>query len=99
MEQGRTGWVQGKGAGVRKGDMSMAAKTLSIMAAAGLLIGAMAATVAQTRDTPGHEMQQKGSKKGEPGASGYAPGHEMQKKGSKMGEPGASGYAPGHEKK
>jgi hypothetical protein len=45
--------------------------------------------------TPGHEMQQKGSKKGEPGASGYAPGHEMQAKGSKKGSPGASGYAPG----
>jgi len=45
--------------------------------------------------TPGHEMQQKGSKKGQPGASGYAPGHEMQAKGSKKGSPAASGYAPG----
>lgn len=45
--------------------------------------------------TPGHEMQEKGSKAGSPGASGYAPGQEMQAKGSKKGEPGASGYAPG----
>jgi hypothetical protein len=45
--------------------------------------------------TPGHEMQEKGSKTGSPGASGYAPGQEMQAKGSKRGEPGASGYAPG----
>lgn len=48
--------------------------------------------------TPGHEMQQKGSKKGQPGASGYSPGHEMQEKGSRLNSPGASGYAPGHEK-
>jgi hypothetical protein len=26
--------------------------------------------------TPGHEMQEKGSKPGAPGASGYAPGHQ-----------------------
>jgi hypothetical protein len=45
--------------------------------------------------TPGHEMQERGSKTGSPGASGYAPGQEMQAKGSKKGEPGASGYAPG----
>ena len=29
-------------------------------------------------NTPGHEMQDKGSMKGSPGASGYAPGHEMK---------------------
>ena len=45
--------------------------------------------------TPGHEMQDRGSKTGSPGASGYAPGQEMQAKGSKKGEPGASDYAPG----
>jgi hypothetical protein len=45
--------------------------------------------------TPGHEMQERGSKKGSPGASGYTPGHEMQARGSKKGSPGASGYAPG----
>ncbi|BBC01967.1 hypothetical protein M2192_003825 [Bradyrhizobium elkanii USDA 61] len=44
--------------------------------------------------SPGHEMQDRGSKKGSPGASG-APGQEMQAKGSKSGSPGASGYAPG----
>jgi hypothetical protein len=26
--------------------------------------------------TPGHQMQEKGSRAGEPGASGYAPGHQ-----------------------
>ena len=41
-------------------------------------------------------MQEKGSVKGEPGASGYAPGHQMQEKGSVKGTTGASGYAPGH---
>ena len=45
--------------------------------------------------TPGHEMQQKGPKKGSHGASGYSPGHQMHAKGSKSGSPGASGYAPG----
>jgi hypothetical protein len=45
--------------------------------------------------TPGHEMQDNGSKAGAPGASGYAPGQEMQAKGSKKGDPGVSGYAPG----
>ena len=44
---------------------------------------------------PGDQMQDKGSVKGSPGASGYAPGHEMQKKGSVKGTEGASGYAPG----
>ena len=38
--------------------------------------------------TPGHEMQQKSSKKGQTG-------HEKQAKGSKKGSPSASGYAPG----
>jgi len=49
------------------------------------------------QNTPGHMMQDKGSKPGEPGASGYSPGHKMQDKGSKPGAPGASGYAPGHQ--
>jgi hypothetical protein len=61
------------------------------------LIASAPAVFAQgvSSKTPGHEMQEKGSKKGDPGASGYAPGQEMQAKGSKKGEPGASGYAPG----
>lgn len=51
-----------------------------------------------SQNTPGHKMQDKGSKPGSPGASGYAPGHQMQDKGSKEGHPGASGYAPGHNR-
>ena len=42
------------------------------------------------------QMQEKGSVKGSPGASGYAPGQQMQEKGSVKGTTGASGYAPGH---
>lgn len=46
---------------------------------------------------PGQEMQQTGSKKGEPGASSYAPGHKKMRhaKTSKKAHPGASSYAPG----
>jgi hypothetical protein len=33
--------------------------------------------------SPGHEMQEHGSVKGQPGASGYAPGHEMKEHGSR----------------
>jgi hypothetical protein len=68
--------------------------------AAGLLLGSSTIVLAQSSTpnrTPGHEMQQKGSYRGQPGASGYSPGHEMQRRGSKRGEPGASGYAPGRE--
>jgi hypothetical protein len=32
--------------------------------------------------TPGHQMQEKGSVKGSPGASGYAPGHTKENTGS-----------------
>ncbi len=61
------------------------------------LIASVPAVFAQgvSSKTPGHEMQEKGSKGSSPGASGYAPGQEMQAKGSKKGSPGASGYAPG----
>jgi hypothetical protein len=61
------------------------------------LIASAPAVFAQgsSSKTPGHEMQDRGSKKGSPGASGYSPGHEMQAKGSQKGSPGASGYAPG----
>jgi hypothetical protein len=61
----------------------MTAKTLTLMAAAALLAAASTSGPAQARDektTHGHEMQEKGSVKGHPGASGYSPGHEMQKK-------------------
>jgi len=82
----------------------MNAKLLSIAAAAGLLIGTTALAQAQSRGgmgggasgaSPGHEMQEKGSKGG-PGASGFSPGHEMQREGSRNGA-GASGFAPGHD--
>jgi hypothetical protein len=61
------------------------------------LIASAPAVFAQgvSSKTPGHEMQQRGSMTGSPGASGYAPGQGMQTTGSKNGSPGASGYAPG----
>ena len=95
--------VAGEGSEARnkqKGTYSMQAKFLAIAAATGLLIATTSVGFAQSStpsNTPGHEMQRKGSVKGQPGASGYSPGHEMQQKGSKPGEPGASGYAPGHQ--
>lgn len=44
-------------------------------------------------NTPGHEMQERGSKAGSPGASGYAPGHEMKgdTTGTTKGMTGTSG--------
>jgi hypothetical protein len=74
----------------------MTKKFLTLMAAAGFLAGVSAAAFAQSPTPPGHEMQEKGSVKGSPGASGYAPGQQMQEKGSVKGTTGASGYAPGH---
>ena len=71
-------------------------KKLIALAAAGLLAGA--STVAFAQNSPGLQMQEKGSVKGSPGASGYAPGQQMQEKGSVKGTTGASGYAPGHTK-
>jgi hypothetical protein len=70
---------------------------LAAVATSALVFGATSLGFAQSQ-TPGHQMQKKGSMKGEPGASGYAPGHKMQARGSKRGSPGASGYAPGHNK-
>ena len=81
----------------------MMRKTLPIAAAAGLLIATTALGYAQSSSgrmpdrTPGQKMQDRGSVRGQPGASGYTPGHRMQEKGSRAGEPGASGYAPGHQ--
>ena len=72
---------------------------LKIVTAAALVSISCEAALAQSstrENTPGDKMQDKGSVKGHPGASGYAPGHLMQEKSSKTGEPGASGYAPGH---
>jgi hypothetical protein len=78
---------------------------LAIAAATGLLMVTTGGCFAQgsAKDyAPGQRMQEKrmqekGSKPGQPGASGYAPGQRMQDKGSKKGQPGASGYAPGHQ--
>ncbi|MEE7502017.1 hypothetical protein ACLBXO_05985 [Methylobacterium sp. C33D] len=39
---------------------------------------ALAAEQGASSKTPGHEMQDRGSRAGSPGASGYAPGHEMK---------------------
>jgi hypothetical protein len=82
-----------------QGVMKMPAKFICAITATILLLSGSVAAVAEdgttVKKTPGHEMQQKGSYKNEPGASGYSPGHEMQRRGSAKGEPGASGYAPG----
>ena len=80
----------------------MRTTVLSLAAAAGLMFGTTAACLAQNGaqdSAPGQRMQDKdkGSIRGQPGASGYAPGQQMQRKGSKPGEPGASGYEPGHQ--
>jgi hypothetical protein len=74
---------------------------ISIVTAAGLVIGGSAAVLAQgsSQNAPGQQMQNNGSVPGQPGASGYAPGQQMQDKGSKAGQPGASGYAPGQQSK
>jgi hypothetical protein len=72
---------------------------VSILAAASLLAGTVIASAESNAvdKTPGHQMQERGSVKGSPGASGYAPGQRMQERGSKSGSPGASGYAPGQQ--
>jgi hypothetical protein len=74
-------------------------KALIPILAAGLLIvpGAALAQGA-SKVSPGHEMQQNGSKNA-PGASYYAPGHEMQRHETTGKTTGASKFAPGHEKK
>jgi hypothetical protein len=74
-------------------------KALSAAVAVGLMLGTTTVGLAQTAQdrAPGQQMQDKGSVRGQPGASGYAPGHKMQDKGSKAGQPGASGYAPGQQ--
>jgi hypothetical protein len=74
-------------------------KIVSVVAAASLLSAMAGLAFAQSSTserTPGHLMQNKGSVKGQPGASGYAPGHVMQQKGSRKGYPGASGWTPSH---
>jgi hypothetical protein len=76
-------------------------KTTIIALSAAALIASTPAVFAQgtssqtPSQTPGHQMQDKGSVPGTSGASGYTPGHQMQEKGTKDGTKGASGYAPG----
>jgi hypothetical protein len=58
-------------------------------ATAVLLLGSASAGLAEDNDkapgasgmSPGHEMQEHGSKTGAPGASGYAPGHNDRDRG------------------
>ncbi len=66
-----------------------------ITAAAAAAIVTASGFVAQAQ-TPGLDMQTRGSVSGSPGASGYAPGRLMQENGSVRGTTGASGYASGH---
>jgi hypothetical protein len=71
-----------------------------VLTAAGLLAASTGLALAQSSTpsrTPGHEMQNKGAVKGEPGASGYSPGDQTHDKGAAKGSPDASGYAPGHK--
>ena len=73
-------------------------KTTIIALSAAFVMATAPAVFAQgaSSKAPGQEMQQMGSKKGQPGASGYAPGHKMQHaKTSKKTGHGASTYAPG----
>ena len=75
-------------------------RKIAALAAAGLFVASTGLALAQSTtrsQTPGHEMQNKGPVKGEPGASGYSPGDRMHDKGPAKGNPGASGYAPGHK--
>ncbi|SFH87035.1 hypothetical protein [Bradyrhizobium sp. cf659] len=81
-------------------------KTKIIALSAAVVMATAPAVFAQgvSSKTPGQEMQQMGSKKGEPGASSYAPGHKKHhamrhtkasKVTSKTTSPGASNVAPG----
>lgn len=55
-------------------------RSLPIIVLATLAFGgsALAAEQGASSKTPGHEMQERGSRAGSPGASGYAPAHEMK---------------------
>jgi len=77
-------------------------KTKIIALSAAVVMATAPAVFAQgvSSKTPGQEMQQTGSKKGEPGASSYAPRHKMHHAmhhatASKKTSPGASNSAPG----
>lgn len=66
----------------------MTVKSIVILATAVAFIAAPTLGLAQNEKAPGQMIQEKGSVKGEPGASGYAPGHQMQEKGSVKGTTG-----------
>ena len=72
----------------------MTIKSLTLFTAAVIFAASPALVLAQNSKAPGQMMQDKGSVKGDPGASGYAPGDMMKDKGSVKGTTGASGYAP-----
>lgn len=59
-------------------------RSLPIIVLATLALGgtALAAEQGASSKSPGHEMQERGSRAGSPGASGYAPGHEMKSGGT-----------------
>ncbi|GJD55950.1 hypothetical protein [Methylobacterium dankookense] len=68
--------------------------TIAVLASLALTGTALAAEQrGASPNTPGHEMQDKGSRTGSPGASGYAPGHEMKSDttGSTKGSTSGSG--------
>ena len=73
----------------------MTIKPLILFATAVIFAASPSLGFAQNSKAPGQMMQEKGSVKGDPGASGYAPGDMMKDKGSVKGTTGASGYAPG----
>jgi hypothetical protein len=53
---------------------------LALTATALLALSSPVFAQGASSESPGHQMQEKGSVKGSPGASGYAPGHEMKNK-------------------
>jgi hypothetical protein len=89
----RNDWARGPlSAGEQNRSQTMKSLIIAATAAAILTAPGFAAQA----QTPGLDMQTKGSVNGSPGASGYAPGHLKNQKGSVKGTTGASGYAPGH---
>ena len=78
----------------------MKSKSLVLASAVVLLVSQSIIAAAQTSNSsrnraPGQQFQEKGSVRGDPGASGYSPGDLKNDRGSRPGFPGASGYAPG----
>ena len=67
---------------------------ITIVAAAAVSAASIEPTLAASKNTPGHVMQQRGSVAGHPGASGYAPGHVKKMSRSNHN---ARAYAPGRK--